>query len=161
MRVHVELEIDKPLRRGAYITSSNEEYLWLSFRAGWNAKEATKEKNTSSRGREASKDQGIYENASPATGDLGSPSSKSIRVIGSVGGNQGLGKGETLGGGSSTRVTRQPLEDLWENSEYSEQVMSILDHGAKSCAQPNIPAPEDSKGQKASSHKGAQVNKPL
>ena len=32
MRVHVDLEIDKPLRRGAYITSSVGERLWLSFR---------------------------------------------------------------------------------------------------------------------------------
>ena len=32
MRVHVDLEIDKPLRRGAYITSSVGERLRLSFR---------------------------------------------------------------------------------------------------------------------------------
>ena len=32
MRVCVDLEIDKPLRRGAYITSSDGERLWLSFR---------------------------------------------------------------------------------------------------------------------------------
>ena len=95
MRVRVDLEIDKPLRRGAYITSFDGERLWLSFkyeqlptvcficgklghdnkhcptstdwqnanhrygdwlRAGWNAKEATKEKNTNSRGREISQD---------------------------------------------------------------------------------------------------------
>ena len=31
MRVRVDLEIDKPLRRGAYITSSVGERLWLSF----------------------------------------------------------------------------------------------------------------------------------
>ena len=32
MRVRVDLEIDKPLRRGAYITSSDGEHLWLSFK---------------------------------------------------------------------------------------------------------------------------------
>ena len=32
MRVRVELEIDKPLRRGAYIVSSKEERLWLTFK---------------------------------------------------------------------------------------------------------------------------------
>ena len=32
MRVRVELEIDKPLRRGAYIVSSEEERLWLTFK---------------------------------------------------------------------------------------------------------------------------------
>ena len=32
MRVRVELEIEKPLRRGAYIVSSNEERLWLTFK---------------------------------------------------------------------------------------------------------------------------------
>ena len=32
MRVHMELEIDKPLRRGAYIVSSEEERLWLTFK---------------------------------------------------------------------------------------------------------------------------------
>ena len=32
MRVHVELEIDKPLRRGAYIPSSDGEHLWLTFK---------------------------------------------------------------------------------------------------------------------------------
>ena len=32
MRVRVELEIDKPLRRGAYIVSSEEEQLWLMFK---------------------------------------------------------------------------------------------------------------------------------
>ena len=32
MRVRVDLEIDKPLRRGAYITSSDGERLWLSFK---------------------------------------------------------------------------------------------------------------------------------
>ena len=35
MRVHVDLEIDKPLRRGAYITSSVGERLWLSFSYEW------------------------------------------------------------------------------------------------------------------------------
>ncbi|XP_023919970.1 uncharacterized protein At4g02000 [Quercus suber] len=94
MRVRVELEIDKPLRRGAYIISSDGERLWLAFkyerlpticffcrklghdnmhcplssdyqdanhqyrdwlRAGWNTKETTKEKNTNSRGREATR----------------------------------------------------------------------------------------------------------
>ena len=37
MRVHVDLEIDKPLRRGAYITSSVGERLWLSFSYEWEA----------------------------------------------------------------------------------------------------------------------------
>ena len=32
MRVCVELEIDKPLRRGAYIASSEDEQLWLTFK---------------------------------------------------------------------------------------------------------------------------------
>ena len=32
MRVRVELEIEKPLRRGAYIVSSDEERLWLTFK---------------------------------------------------------------------------------------------------------------------------------
>ena len=32
MRVCVELEIDKPLRRGAYIASSNGERLWITFK---------------------------------------------------------------------------------------------------------------------------------
>ena len=32
MRVRVDLEIDKPLRRGAYITSLDGERLWLSFK---------------------------------------------------------------------------------------------------------------------------------
>nr|POE50972.1 hypothetical protein CFP56_31126 [Quercus suber] len=32
MRVRVELEIDKPLRRGAYIASSEGERLWLTFK---------------------------------------------------------------------------------------------------------------------------------
>ena len=32
MRVRVELEIDKPLRRGAYIASSEDERLWLMFK---------------------------------------------------------------------------------------------------------------------------------
>ena len=32
MRVHVELEIDKPLKRGAYIASSEGERLWLTFK---------------------------------------------------------------------------------------------------------------------------------
>ena len=32
MRVRVNLEIDKPLRRGAYITSSDGERLWLTFK---------------------------------------------------------------------------------------------------------------------------------
>ena len=32
MRVCVELEIDKPLRRGAYIPSSDGEHLWLTFK---------------------------------------------------------------------------------------------------------------------------------
>ena len=86
MRVRVELEIDKPLRRGAYIASSDGERLWLTFkyerlptvyficgklghdnkhcpisdvwqsaghqygdwlRAGWTAKVAAKERNSS------------------------------------------------------------------------------------------------------------------
>ena len=37
MRVRVDLEIDKPLRRGAYITSSVGERLWLSFSYEWEA----------------------------------------------------------------------------------------------------------------------------
>ena len=32
IRVHVELEIDKPLRKGAYIASSDGERLWLTFK---------------------------------------------------------------------------------------------------------------------------------
>ena len=32
MRVCVELEIDKPLRRGAYIASSDGEHPWLTFK---------------------------------------------------------------------------------------------------------------------------------
>ena len=32
MRVCVELDIDKPLRRGAYIASSDGERLWLTFK---------------------------------------------------------------------------------------------------------------------------------
>ena len=32
MRVRVELEIDKPLRRGTYIASSEDERLWLTFK---------------------------------------------------------------------------------------------------------------------------------
>ena len=32
MRVRLNLEIDKPLRRGAYITSSDGERLWLTFK---------------------------------------------------------------------------------------------------------------------------------
>ena len=32
IRVRVELEIDKPLRRGAYIASSEDERLWLTFK---------------------------------------------------------------------------------------------------------------------------------
>ena len=37
LRVRVDLEIDKPLRRGAYITSSVGERLWLSFSYEWEA----------------------------------------------------------------------------------------------------------------------------
>ena len=37
MKVCVDLEIDKPLRRGAYITSSVGERLWLSFSYEWEA----------------------------------------------------------------------------------------------------------------------------
>ena len=32
MRIRVELEIDKPLRRGAYIASFNGERLWITFK---------------------------------------------------------------------------------------------------------------------------------
>nr|POF00796.1 hypothetical protein CFP56_70912 [Quercus suber] len=119
---------------------------WL--RAGWDTKETTKEKNTDSRDREATRVQGTGEKASLTTGDLGGPSSESFWAAGSVGENQSLGKGETLEDRSNTPMTRQSPEDLQPNSKLSEQVMSTLDHGDKSRAQQNIPAPDASNGPK-------------
>ena len=131
MRVCVELEIDKPLRRGAYIASSDGERLWLTFkferlptvcfiygklghdnkhcpmsnvwqsachqygdqlRAGWTAKETSKERNASKETiHDVSDKQGMRRRARPATSSL----SECFEVSSLEGGKQNSEKGDT------------------------------------------------------------------
>lgn len=61
-----------------------------------------------------------------------------------------MGKGETSGVGNNTCVTRQLSAKVWEKSDSFEQVMSILELGAKSRDQLGVPISDVTKGPKGS-----------
>lgn len=122
---------------------------WL--RAGWIAKEVTKEKVASSGSREGFEASNEWETGGKfchVTGETCLPTSESSWDFENADGNPSLGKGEVCGVSNSTCVTRHQSAENWAKSDSSEQAMRILEPGAKSCAQLSAPIVDVTKGPK-------------
>ena len=160
MRVRVELEIDKPLRRWAYIASSDGEWLWLTFkyerlptvcfiygklghdkkhcptfdvwqtayhqygdwlRAGWTAKVAAKERNSSmDRIRVVFDELEVQQNTWPTTGFA----SACLEASGLKGGKWSLEKGDTWGSDNTTCADGQLVGKVQVFNGSTKQMMS-------------------------------------
>uniref|UniRef100_A0A7N2MQT9 CCHC-type domain-containing protein n=1 Tax=Quercus lobata TaxID=97700 RepID=A0A7N2MQT9_QUELO len=131
MRVRVELEIDKPLRRGAYIVSSEEERLWLTFKyerlptVCFICGKLGHDKKHCPAARDCEND------AQLLTGQGSVSASASLQPSGIVGGKSTLEKCESWGKGNSTCADGNLAGDVQATRGPTELLKSAVTGQAK------------------------------